>query len=304
MNKLLLSYLLTIGISASTGAATGIILKRTVGPIDEMYPPGFDPKEFSPNVSEIMARYEKLSDQSITGVSTFPESDVVNIILEKYRTSNECYSIGIGVANVPSVGVKQSIRSAQIKIGNEYFEEQISLSKYAEVAKRTAQHGKDGEIDFYNGKPINEEKATYPETPKKYTKANYKKFLGKTLDEMFIYIISEKTTLKSSRTNKGNEVVIDLELNPNLSTYYYKTQMLNISGLANLPPFSEVKLQFTCTKDLELTHLKVDETYTATKDNIPVPAETHNIINYYYHVGTSIDIPDYQTPINYKIQEA
>ena len=304
MNKLLLSYLLTIGISATAGAATGIILKRTVGPIDEMYPPGFDPKEFSPDISEIMDRYDKLSDKSINGVSTYPESDVINIVLEKYRTSENCYSIGIGNANVPSVGVNQSIRSAQIKIGGEYFEEQISISKYANVAKRTIQHGKDGEIDFYSGTANSAENATYPETPKAFTKSKYKKYLGKTLDEMFIYIISEKTTLKSSRAIKGDEVVIDLELNPNLSTYYYKTQMLNISGLANLPPFSEVKLQFTCTKNLELTHLKVDETYTATKDGVPVPAETHNIINYYYHVGEYIDIPDYKTMIDYKIQEA
>ena len=46
MNKTLLTYILLIGIAGTAGVATGAILKRTVGPIDEIYPKGFSPDEY------------------------------------------------------------------------------------------------------------------------------------------------------------------------------------------------------------------------------------------------------------------
>ena len=120
---------------------------------------------------------------------------------------------------------------------------------------------------------------------------------------MFIYIISDKTTLDSSRSIRGDDVIINLNLNPNLSTFYYKTQMQNISGLSNLPPFDEVKLTYTLDKDLNLKHLSVDETYTATKEGVPVPAETQNKIEYYYYPSVQKNIPSSSEQINYTIQE-
>lgn len=297
MNKLLLAYILTIGICGVAGAGTGIVLKRTVGPIDEHYPPGFDPKEFSPDVESIMDKYNKLSDKTISGVRSFSDSDVINICFEKYRNQEYCWSVGAGNANTI---VTQAIRSSQIKNGSEYFEEQLSYSSVVALAKRSLQHGKNGNLETFDGGCINPETASYSETPSKsFTKEEYKEYLGKTLDEMFIYIISEKTVLDSSRTIKGDDVTIKFNLNPNLSTFYYKTQMQNISGLSNLPPFSEVKLEFTVDSDLNLKHLAVDETYTATKEGIPVPAKTHNIIDYYYHAGEEMGIPPYNENINY-----
>lgn len=297
MNKLLLTYILTIGICGVAGGGTGIVLKRTVGPIDEHYPPGFDPKEFSPKLESIMEKYNKLSDKTISGVRSFSDSDVINICFEKYRTQEYCWSIGAGNANTI---VTQTIRNAQIKRGSEYFEEQLSYSSVVDLAKRSLQHGVDGDLETFDGGCIDPETATYPATPSKsFTKDEYKKYLGKTLDEMFIYIISEKTVLDSSRVTKGDVTTIKLTLNPNLSTFYYKTQMQNISGLSNLPPFSEVKLEYTVDSNLNLKHLLVDETYTATKEGIPVPAKTHNIINYYYYAGEQMDIPSYNENINY-----
>ena len=299
MKKLLLAYLLTIGICAVAGAGTGVILKRTVGPIDEMYPPGFDPKEFSPNVTEIMDKYNKLSDKSYNGVRSWSDSDVINVVLEKYRRLDYSYSLGIG--NAYTI-ITQTIRNAQIKNGDKYFEEQISYSDMVNVAKRSIQNGKDGNIELYNGNASGSEKATYPSSPSStYTKSKYKSYLGKTLDEMFIYIISDKTVMDSKRTISGDEVKISMNLNPNLSTYYYKIQMKNISGLSNLPPFSEVKLTYTFDKDLLLSHLSVDETFTATKEGIPVPAKTQNKIENYYYPNIELAIPSSSESINYKM---
>ena len=299
MNKLLLTYILTIGIAAAAGAGTGVVLKRTIGPIDEQYPPGFDPKNYEADIDSIMSKYSALSDKTINGVRSFSDSDVVNIALEKYRKLDYCYSIGIG--NAYTI-ITQTIRNAQIKNGDQYFEEQISYSNMVNVAKRSLQNGKGGEIQLYNGNASGPEKVSYPNSPSStYTSSKYKNYLGKTLDEMFIYIISDKTTLDSSRTTKGDDVIIKLELNPNLSTFYYKTQMKNISGLSNLPPFDEVKLTYTLTKDLDLKHLSVDETYTATKEGIPVPAETHNVIENYYYPNEVKAIPSSNEYIDYKI---
>ncbi len=301
MNKTLLSYILTIGICAVAGAGTGVILKRTVGPIDETYPPGFNPKEFSPDMQDIMSRYNALGDKSINGVRNFKDSEVVNIMMEKYRNQEYCHFYTIG--NAFTI-ITQTVRNAFIKNGNEYFEEQISNSNIVNLAMRSYQTDVGGDVTTYRGNSLGPDKANYPSSPTStYTASKYKNYMGKTLDEMFIYIISEKTTLNSSRTNKGDEVVINLELNPNLSTYWYKYQMKNLSGLSNLPPFTEVKLTYTCNKDLELKHIYVDETFTATKEGVPVPAETHNVLDIYYYQGVAKTIPAINESIDYKIPE-
>ena len=303
MNKLLLSYILTIGLSAAAGVGTGIVLKKTVGPIDEMYPPGFDPAEFSPNTEEIMKKYNSRSDRSYNGVKDFEDYELINVVSEKFKQCENCYSISIGEAKTI---VTQTIRNAQIKNGNEYFEDQLSYSSMVALAKRSYQHGKDGEIDVYDGTATDSEVASYGAKTASYNKKDYKDLLGKSLDEMFIYIISEKTVLDSSRSVKGNDVIVKLNLDPNLSTFYYKTQMLNLSGLSNLPPFSEVKLTYTFSKNLALTHISVDETFVATKAGIPVPATTNNVIEIYYYADQYYQIPDVNTliPFSKIVEEA
>ena len=300
MKKLLLSYILTVGVCAVAGIGTGIVLKKTIGPIDEMYPPGFDPKEFSPDVDAIWKKYEGLSDKTINGVRSFSDAEVMNVAFEKFRRMPNCYFYSIGDAKTI---VTQTVRNAFIKNGDEYYEDQISHSSMVALAKRSYQHGKDGPIIVHDGTPRDSEHATFPQTPTKtFEKEEYKEYLGKTLDEMFIYVISDKTTIDSSRTTRGDDVVIKMNLNPNLSTFYYKTQMLNLSGLSNLPPFEEVKLTYTLSKDLVLKHLSIDETFTATKEGIPVPAKTNDILEYYYHVG-EMKIPSWNEEFDFSIKD-
>lgn len=300
MKKLLLTYILTIGICAVAGVSTGIILKKTIGPIDETYPPGFDPKEFSPDVDAIWNKYQGLSNKTIDGMSSFSDAEVVNVALEKFRRLDYCYFYSIGDAKTI---VNQTVRNAFIKYEDNYFEDQISYSSMVALAKRSYQNGKDGQVIVHDGTPTDSEHARYPETPTKtFEKKEYKEYLGKTLDEMFIYVISDKTTIDSSRTIRKDDVVIKMNLNPNLSTFYYKTQMLNLSGLSNLPPFEEVKLTYTLSKDLVLKHLSIDETFTATKEGIPVPAKTNNVLEYYYH-AEKMEIPKWNELFDFSIKE-
>ena len=307
MNKTLLSYLLIIGICGVAGVGTGVVLKRTIGPIEEMYPEGFNPDNYKTDMTTLMANYDKLANKTYSGVSSssnpkFSDSDVINIVLEKYRNNENNYSLGIGIADA---GVtKQTIRNAQIKRGDTYFEEQISFSNMVTVAKRSIQTGKDGNVEFYDGTATGAETASYNSGPTQvFTKAGYKSYLGKSLDEMFIYIISDMTTSKSSVSKKGSDVELSIELNPNISTFYYKYQMLNISGLENLPSFVNINLTYTFSNDLELKKLSVDETFTATKFGIA--AKTRNTVTYYYYPNNaSREIPKSHEAVDYTIQEA
>ena len=100
------------------------------------------------------------------------------------------------------------------------------------------------------------------------TAQEYSDFMGRTLDQMFIYIISDKTLSGSGATitlADNGDYMISVELNPKTATYYYKIQMKNISGLDALPVFSSVKLTYTVTKDYDLKHLSVDEPYEASR---------------------------------------
>lgn len=294
MNKTLLSYLLIVGIIGIAGASGGIILKRTMGPIEEVYPPGFSPDEYRDDVQGLYAQY---LEKGITREMT--NSDIVNIGLEKYKRCENCYSIGIGVAN--AMGVGQTVRNAQIKVGDEYFEESISFSSMVSLADRAIQHGVDGNIDYMHTDDCSVETGNYPSSYTPMSKGDYKTRFGKSLDEMFIYIISNKTVVSSKKEETSNEIKITLDLDNSISTYYYKIQMQNISGLSSLPPFTQVHHVYTFTKDLYLKSLHLEEKYTATKASIPVPAPVDADITYYYHANEETNIPKYNEPIIYKV---
>ena len=304
MNKTLLTYILIVGIAAVAGASTGVVLKRTLGPIDEVYPEGFNPKEYMDDADELLANYETSTNKPAF-IRNSKESDLVNIALAKYKRCENSFSFGIGDADA---GITvQSVRSAQVKRTQQdgsirYFEEQISAGMIG-VAKRSLQESGKDEVLVYTGYPSSAEVASYADDAHTYTKEGYKEYLGKTLDEMFIYIISKKTTLKSSRSTLDNgDLEIKLSLDTNIATYFYKAQMQHISGLSNLPPFEDVNLTYTLSDDLVLKHMFVDETYTATKEGIPVPAKTHNLIHNYYYADGVEDIPELNEPFDYTVR--
>ena len=299
MNKTLLTYILLVGIAGTAGTGTGVILKRTVGPIDEIYPPGFSADEYKDDVDALYLSYLEKDAQGVDVTRAFKNSQLVNIGLEKYRRCENSYSITIGIADTI---VSQAIRNAQIKNGDEYFEESLSYSGAVQLANRVRQTGKDGSVRLYTGSISSLDSVNYSETYKEYAHDAYKEYLGKTLDEMFIYIISEKTVLSSSKQYKEDgSFTITLSLDPNISTYYYKYQMKNISGLSNLPPFTRVDQIYSFDKDLNLTHVKIDEDFTATKAGIPVAAKTNNRLDIYYYPDTFRKIPEYNEKVDYSI---
>ena len=206
---------------AVVGATAGFVLKRQFGQEVIDYS-GFNPENYRMDSKALLKEYQKNPKKSFT------EAELINIGLEKYKECENCYSIGVGTA---STIVNQTIRNAQIKRGNHYFEESISYSKMVAVANRVNQVGEDNDISLNKGKATGSEEVTYSTNVTTYKADDYKKAWGKTLDEMFIYLISNETVLKEgSKIEKDDEhIKVTVNLDPDISTYYYKCQMKEIS---------------------------------------------------------------------------
>ena len=281
---------LSFVVIAVAGVTTGVLLKRKLGQVEIDYG-DFNPENYRMNGKALLKEYQKNPNKKFT------EAELVNIGLEKYRECENCYSIGIGVADTI---VNQTIRNAQIKVGDHYFEESISYSKMVNVANRVSQVGIDNDISLNKGKASGSEDVTYKEDVTTYKAADYKKTWGKTLDEMFIYLISNETVLDGSKIEKKDDLIkVTLKLEPSISTYYYKIQMKEISDLDRLPVFEYLTHTYVFDKDMSLLYCKVDEKYQAS---MGVTATIHNTIDYYYHANVMIDIPKENETVDYSIE--
>ena len=278
-------------IIAAAGVTTGIILKRQFGQTEIDYS-GFNPENFRMDGKALLKEYQKNPKKNFT------EAELVNIGLEKYRECDNCWSIGIGVADTI---VNQTIRNGQIKQGDHYFEESISYSKMVSVANRVDQVGIDTNISLNKGKANGTEDVTYKKDVTTYKAEDYKKTWGKTLDEMFIYLISNETVLKEgSKIEKSDDTIkVTVNLDTDISSYYYKVQMKEISDLDKLPVFEYLVHTYTFSKDMTLLHCKVDEKYQAS---MGVTATIHNTIDYYYHANEKRNIPNENETVDYSIE--
>lgn len=283
-------YISIVGTALVVGTAGGIVAKRVMGGENIVYEGDATSITF-----DIDTAYDKyLNYHGNDLAKDFTPAELVNIGLEKYRRCENSYSITTGIA---STMVTQTIRNYQIKNGDRYFEESISMSSMVKLANRMYQEGKDGNIMLYKGSAVNEELGSYSANGEEFEQADYKNYLGKTLNEMFIYIITDATILNSEISDE-NGYEIKLQLDTDMSVIFYQYQMKNISNLDKYPKFSSVNLTFTFNKDLELQHLYTDETYQAT---MGVTVDIHNMLDTYYYPNTELKIPEINEPTDYSL---
>ena len=275
----------------ASGIVTGVVLKRQFGQTEIDYS-GFDPENYRMDAAELVKQYDKNPNKNFTA------AELINIGLEKYRTCENCYSIGIGTADTI---VNQTIRNAQIKVGDHYFEESISYSRMVAVANRVDQVGGNNDISLNKGKATGSDAVSYDNKVTTFKAEDYKKAWGKTLDEMFIYIISNETVIESESKIERNDnyIKVSVALDTVISTYYYKLQMKEISNLDKLPVFESLKQTYVFSKDMELLQCDVDEKYQAS---MGVTASIHNKITYYYHANVVRNIPSDNETIDYSIE--
>ena len=290
MNKTLLIYLIVGGSALGAGGAAGVIVKRVTGSEQVVYK-GFDINNYIMDSAALVEEFDNYHGSSPQ--SQFSVAELINISLEKYRQCENSWSQGIGLADTI---VKQTIRNAQVKNGQKFYEESISFSDMVSVANKVYQDGHDGEIDLYAGSNVSTENATYGGTPKHFDRESYKKAYGKTLDEMFIYLICNETVTSGEVKAQDNGYIITCELDVDIATYMYKYQMKTLSNLDGLPTFSYVKLAYTVTKDMMLKTCEVDEKFEA---RMGVPATIRNTIKYTYHPNEYLKIPEINEKFEY-----
>ena len=280
-----------LALAAAVGVSAGIVAKRQFGQ-EEIDYSGFDPESYRGDGQTLLGEYNKNPSKAFT------PAELVNIGLEKYRQCENSYSIGIGKA---STIVTQTIRNAQIKNGDEYFEESISKSSMVSIANRVRQTNSVDEVDLYRGNAIDAESASYTDNKEAYTLEKYKEAWGKTLNEMFIYLISNKTTLEGSKVeNLSNGYKkVTLKLDPEISTYYYKIQMKTMSNLDRLPVFDYLTHTYVLDKNMMLVQATVEEKYQAS---MSVSVSITNNIDYYYHANEYLKIPQLDESVSYSIE--
>ena len=286
-----IQYGIIAAATISLGIAGGIIIKKKFGGEEITYS-GFDPETFKADSKALLKEYEKNPKKEFTA----PE--LVNIGQEKYRNCTNCYSIQVGLADTV---VKQYVRNAQIKVGESYWEEAISKSSMVSLANRYTQKG--DAVNLYKGKATSEEVGEYNKKDvTNYKKDDFKKDWGKTLDEMFIYIISNKTVnlSKCKTEKKETNIRVTLDLDPAISTYYYKIQMKTMSNLSGLPTFEYVKQVYTFDSNMTLLHCKTEEKYKASMAG--VNAEIINTLDTYFHANKKIKIPELNQKVNYSLE--
>ena len=289
--KALIQYSI-IGVCAITiGIAAGVIMKKRFGPVETDYT-GFNPEALRMDSKSLVKQYEANKNKNFT------PAELVNIGLEKYRSCENSYSIGVGLADTI---VKQTIRNFQIRNGDQYFEEQISKSSMVSIANRAHQVDED-KVNVYKGKAKDTELSEFTDSAKEYNLTEFKESWGKTLPEMFIYLICEDTVIADGTkvTKKDGLVTIQLELDPEISSYYYKLQMQSLSDLSALPTFEYIRHTYYFDTDMNLLHSKIAEKYQATMSGIT--ATIVNNLDYYYHANEFIKIPEQNETLNYSVE--
>lgn len=288
--KALIQYSIIAVCAVGLGVGGGVILKKKLGPVETDYS-GFDSSSFQADAKALLKEYEKNPNQDFT------PAELVNIGLEKYRQFENSYSIGVGQA---STIVNQQVRNFQIKNGNTYYEEQISKSSMVSLANRVI--GNEEKATIYKGKAKEIELPEYSGDSQDMNSEDYKATWGKTLPEMFIYIISNDTvdTDKSIITKKDGKIFVNLELDPEIASYNYKIQMKTLSDLSSLPTFEYLRHTYVFESDMTLIHSYLNEKYVATMSGIN--ATIVNTLHYYYHANAYMKIPEINEILSYSVE--
>ena len=290
--KTAIVYISIVATAIGLGVAGGIAAKKIMGGEETVYIG--DANSLEMDMTTLKAKYE--SYRGSTPEKDFTPTELINICFENYRNCENSYSFTIGVADTI---VSQTVRNYQIRNGNEYFEESISRSSMVKLANRMTQSGKDGNITLYSGTATSDETASYGEKGTEYSQEEYTELLGRTLDAMFIYVISNRTVENAEVVKNSEGYELTFELNPDIATYKYKRQMKNISNLDNLPSFEKVKLTYQVDNNLLLTTCHVDETYKAT---MGVTVTINNNFNVYYHPNQIMKIPSLNESLDYSLK--
>lgn len=258
--KSLLIYSIVGAILIGGGIGTGVVMYQFFSFNGTDYS-SIDQNTLEMNMEELTRRYEKANVSSVKdAVNKFTIPELANIAIHNSESHNNMSIIATGEVTA-TMNVKQSIRSYQIKDGNQYFLEQISHSSFVELAWRM--YGDENTTTTNKGSYVDIEEGNFANpTSKSYANADYEQSWGKTMSSSMIYIISNKTVLDTSRYEMDGEILrLSLDLHPIYSVMRYVKQMVMTSDLGREPSFHEVHLDLEIDKNLVLNKVDVKEVY-------------------------------------------
>ena len=293
-------YLIIGGSAVSVGAGAGVIYKRVIAePTENIV--GFNPEACKPNADELFKAVEKAGSLKAATEKLQP-FEIVNYAFEKYKRCEYSVSFCSGLADT---AVKQYIRSAQIKRGSSYFEEQISKSSMVGVAKRMLQEGEEAKTSVWSetgsGDVIIDDNiahALYKSEPQELSYQEYKEAWGRNLPDMAIYLIATSTVEKQELVKDGDGYKVTLSLQPTKGAYNYRYQMKTISDLATYPSFSLLDLTYWLDSELNMVKMNEHSKFTATM--VGVSAGVENDLTYHYFLNKEMEFPKLNEAIDYK----
>lgn len=292
-----------LGITACSaiviGTVVGVVIKRMGAPVTDYDAFANKVKEYIPDNANIMNKYysyinnNDIEETDLSKNKKFTAAEMINIALNNYKNADYSYSYTVGIGKTIQ---DQKIRSFQIRNKDQYFEESISAG-FVCLAKRYSQSGDN--VTIYEGslQDKNVDKSSYTDNGEDFTLDKYKEKMGRTLSDMFIYIISDSTVIEKSIKLENDKYYIDVTLDKDIASFYYVKQMKTISNLDSYPTFSHIKLHYEMTKDLTLLKMSSDELYTA--QCFRVNAKVHALLDTYYFQDSEYKIPSLEESINY-----
>ena len=265
--KNIIIYSVIGAVAVGAGIGAGLFLHSKLKP-DVVVIVG-DADAYRPDVDAAMAKYEsaKSNGRFLTAL-TPDELTVVAYKLFAEKETSLAKGVGYTDANTLGLSVHQVILSTIYRVGDQYFEESLSQGM---VNLYDRMYEADGNTTMYWTKNGN-----YADcTPETITNEEYREKMGSNVSTGLRYIVSPQTCLYDSPTASGDpatnayendegKIVVELELNPEISVLDYVRQMKSISDLAAYPIFDYVHLTVTMDKNLNLERMVTHEAYYAT----------------------------------------
>lgn len=291
-----------IAVSAlAVGAGAGALIKKFLSKPKVEYT-GFNPDYAKYNATELIQEVESVD--SVEGkIKKFSPTKISQYSLEKYKKCENCVSFCIGDGK--AVSVHMDIRNAQIKVGNNYFEETTTKSSVLSFSKRAYQEGKSSPVKFYNEKSakdisISEDRVhtNFKEEFESLTQTEFSRKIGRSLPDMFGYLVHDSTITKETITETSDGYVVDLETDPVKVTFNYRNQIKNFANLQDYPIYYGATFQYVVDKNLQLKEAHIIERYKATV--ISIQFDVVNTLHNYFLSDYKSEIPEITEDFDYK----
>lgn len=270
------------------------------------------------DVQELQRKVQKSIADGKDVTQEYSLSEIAHYALDNFTLAENSIAIGYGFADA---AVKLDIRNFTIKNGDKFMEEALSKSLPGamidiRVCQRDYQDGvnNDSPIKSYLGDVKDAEHPNYDNpTINDYTAETYKDKFGKTLDDPSVYVVSSKTILTDTVTQKGSDgqpimgasciskveggYKLYMELNTTTGVAKYYKRMINLSG-SNVSSFSYIHLTYNLNDNLELVSSFVEEYYSAGIGNVQSNVKG-TLTTYFFKDTNDYVIPDINSYVTY-----